>query len=103
MMENIIYVINRYPIGQQMVIEWPDGFKFAGELDTIYETDNGLELEDSAYKEYDASAFLIKKILSHSEESIKRSIQEGELYEVSMEEPSIRLLVNEKVIWEYEE
>lgn len=88
---NLIKTIAKYPKGELFIIEWTNGFKIEAELDTLYETNNGLEEDEPGYKEYHASLFIIRKIFSHSEESKKLNLSQGQLYEVSMEEPPVSL------------
>ena len=52
---------------------------FIGQVDTWYETDNGLEEEDELYEEYNACAIYVHKVIGN----ISKNIQEGQLYEFS--------------------
>ncbi|MGG3887815.1 hypothetical protein [Metabacillus fastidiosus] len=101
-MRNLIETISKYPNGELFTIEWSNGFKIEAELDTLYETNNGLEEDEPGYREYHASLFIIKKIFSHSTESKKLGLSGGTLYEVSMEELPIRLILSTsgKLIWQ---
>lgn len=59
--DEFIKALLRYPNGTKMILEWKNGLRIQGLIDTSYETDNGLELEDEGYEEYYALAV---KILS---------------------------------------
>lgn len=44
-----------YKTGTQLQITWTDGLAGLYELDTFYDTDNGLEMEESGYREFHAA------------------------------------------------
>lgn len=99
-MDSLIQKVSRYPNGTLLVIEWIDGWKIKGWLDTIFETDNGLELDEEGYEEY--FAFLVK---IHS--ILQKPLQNDEKYEVgSFIEISIRdnlfkiSLEDGTIVWE---
>lgn len=101
MKKDLINTISSYPNKEEFIIEWENGLIFEGTLDTMYETNNGLEEDEPGYKEYFASLFVINKVLAHSEESKKLKLTAGQLYEVSMEEPpkTVTHLPNKKIVW----
>ncbi|WP_026684329.1 hypothetical protein [Heyndrickxia coagulans] len=100
-MDEFISVLNRYPNGTEVIVEWENHLKVKAELDTIYETDNGLELEEEGYEEYFACAL---KILSIEENLSNKVIREGELLELSkLNKPSNIYLVNGELIWKSNE
>ena len=45
-------------------LEWEDGTKIIGYCDTIYESDNDLEIEDPNYEEYWGIAICIADIIN---------------------------------------
>ncbi|WP_256833971.1 hypothetical protein [Parageobacillus thermoglucosidasius] len=79
-MDEFIKVLNHYPNGTKLIIEWKDGLRIKGLLDTIYETGDGLKLEDEDYDEYFACAL---KILSIENNPSGKVLSENTLLEVS--------------------
>ena len=49
-------------------LEWPSGAKIIGYCDTIYESDNNLELDDPNYEEFWAIAVQIVNIIKSGPE-----------------------------------
>jgi hypothetical protein len=97
-MDEFIKVLNHYPNGTKLIIEWKDGLRIKGLLDTIYETDNGLELEDEGYDEYFACAL---KILSIENNPSGKVFSENTLLEVSKQnKPNKIFLENGVLIWQ---
>lgn len=63
-MDEMIQKINAYPNGTFLKIIWDYGkIVVEGVIDTIYETDNGLEEEEDGYQEFYVCAFMVKKVL----------------------------------------
>jgi hypothetical protein len=91
-----------------IVIEWENGLKVSGKLDTIFETDNGLEDDDVNFKEYDSAIFKVDNILSEPydvDNVIYKWLanHKGDLIEVSLYNdcPSILKLTSEITIWKH--
>ncbi|MDA8353299.1 MAG: hypothetical protein M0Z65_08990 [Firmicutes bacterium] len=78
--------------GTPLVVEWIDGSKMEGMIDTIYETDNHLEMDEDGYREYIACLLRVKAILSQPAHSI------GELS--SIDPPSKIYLKEVPPIWD---
>jgi hypothetical protein len=96
-MDEFISVLNRYPNGTEVLIEWENNLKVKAEIDTIYETDNGLELEEDGYEEYFACTL---KILSIEKNLSNKAIKEGQLLELSrLNKPDNIFLANGELIW----
>jgi hypothetical protein len=97
-MDEFIKVLNHYPNGTKLIIEWKDGLRIKGLLDTIYETDNGLELEDEDYDEYFACTLKIMSIENNPSGNVLR---ENTLLEVSNQNKPIKIfLENGVLIWQ---
>lgn len=100
-MDKMFRVISRYPNGTPLTVELKDGGVVQGYIDTMYETNNGLELEDEGYQEFDAWLLAIVDILKHSKET--RVFVIGDLMEFSIQNlPAKISLKNGEVIWNQE-
>lgn len=98
-MDNFIESISNFPNGTILFIELLNGLKIKGELDTIYETDNGLEMDDLDYQEYYACTVEIQTIL-YCPSNLVNLFKMGSLIEVSIrDEPLSVSLVDRTLIW----
>ena len=98
-MDTLLRAIAHYPNGTELIIEWENGCTVLGDIDTIYETDNELDLDDKNYQEFYACLFHVTNILGHSNEKEHFSI--GDSIEVSMQNPPLTVCLKDKtIIWE---
>ena len=77
-MENLFLSINDNAT-QIYVLTYLDGDVIEAQVDTCYETDNGLEDDDCNYEEYHACVMKIKKIIVDKNKKLK----EGNLIEIN--------------------
>ena len=68
---SVVYQINKYPNGEKMVIYDRNGAVWKGKLDTIYESDNGLDDGENGYEEYHACLFKVIDVIKPGKNSIK--------------------------------
>jgi hypothetical protein len=73
LMKSLMNYFDKY-YDKLVVIEWADGTKIKALLDTFYETDNGLELDEEGYEEYYACAITVKEIINLPEKLYKSLI-----------------------------
>ena len=51
-MDELLDKLSKYPNGTRLVIELSEETKIIGEIDTICESDNGLDMDEEGYEEY---------------------------------------------------
>lgn len=97
-MDDMIEKVSRYPNGTFLIISREDGkLIIEGEMDTVYETDNGLEADDDRYQEFYACVVTVKKVVNNS---TSKTINTDGLVEVSIEySPTSILLGDGTLIW----
>lgn len=97
-MDEMMKAISKYANGTWLKVEWENGqLILEGIIDTIYESNNGLEEEDEGYKEFYACAFNVEKVINNSKD---KECQKGALIEISIEnEPTLIVLNDGSVIW----
>ena len=98
-MDEMMKQISKYSNGTYLKVEWEQGkLVIEGRIDTIYESDNGLDEDDNRYKEFYACAFRIDKIIKNL---INKDVKLNSLTEISVENEPVRItLQNGTVIWE---
>lgn len=83
-----------------ILIEWKHGLEINGIMITAFETDNGLEMDESGYHEYYACAVEIQMIINNNTQNNDENVKEGNLIEVSiMNQPSQIYLEDGTSIW----
>ena len=97
-MDELIKAIDKYENGTKLIYEFEDGGKILGETDTIYESDNGLDLEDEGYEEYYVAIIKVISIIQDSD--VTKDIQLNSLMEIFYKSPINRIkLENGSLIW----
>lgn len=97
-MDEMMKVISKYANGTYLKVEWGNGqLVLEGKIDTIYESNNGLEEEEDGYNEFYACALNIENIVNNL---TNKKCHIGGLIEISVEnEPSLITLDNGSIIW----
>lgn len=68
--------------GSSIEMKLQDGTVLIASLDTCYESDNDLEMDEEGYEEYFSYVFMIEKVLSVSKENAEK-YQENTLFELN--------------------
>lgn len=95
-MDKLIQTLNKLPNGSEITIIWTDIAKILAEIDTIYETDNGLEPTDIKYREFYSCLVLVKEILFCSTDS---QIREGDYIDITEQNSPSKIIYRGKQIW----
>lgn len=97
-MDKMMQLLSAYPNGTFLRISWGSGkVVIEGILDTIYETDNGAEIDEEQYQELYACAVLVKNVIRNLS---NRFLAANTLIEVSIQnQPSKIELVDGTIIW----
>ena len=97
-MDKMMQQLSTHPNGTFLRISWDFGkVVIEGTLDTIYETDNGAEMDGEQYQEFYACAVLVKRIVRNLSNS---PLAVNSLTEVSVENPPSAIeLADGTVIW----
>ena len=97
-MDKMMQLLSTYPNGTFLRISWGSGkVVIEGTIDTLYETDNGMEEDMEQYREFYACAVLVKNVIRNLS---NRSLAANTLIEVSTEnQPSKIELVDGTIIW----
>ena len=97
-MDELIKAIDKYENGSKLIYEFEDGGKVLGETDTIYESDNGLDLEDEEYEEYYAAIIKVISIIQDSD--VTKDIQINGFMEIFYKCPINRIKLEDvSFIW----
>lgn len=98
-MDELLEKISKYPNGTRLIIELSKGIKIEAEIDTIYETDNGLDMDEAGYEEY--YACVIKVIALRYNQQQIQNIKIGSLMEISMKNPPISICLKDgTIVWQ---
>ena len=97
-MDSMMEKIVKYANGTDLTIFWSNrNLILQGKIDTVYESDNCLEVDNPDYKEFYACAFEIVKII---QKPINFEKKEGDLIEISVDnQPSLISLLDGTVVW----
>lgn len=97
-MDEMIYAISQYVNGSYLVMEWENaGLVLGGQIETIYQTDNGKPERVTTFREFYACAFRITRILKNLSAN---AYYANSLMEISSEAPPSRISLEDgTVIW----
>lgn len=95
-MDELIKEINKYPNETILIVKWKNNLVVKGKIDTIYETDNGLDVDEDRHQEFYACLLAVLEILSLP----AGDVNIDDFIEISMQNPPLEVeLDNKVVIW----
>jgi hypothetical protein len=98
-MDNLIRAINVHPNGTTLIVKKAGKYEIKGEIDTIYETDNGEEDAEN-YQEFYSCLFLVQEVLNIYDE--QTNIEVDSLIDITIQDPPNEIcLETGEVIWKY--
>lgn len=93
-----ISILLHYRPGTYLYVKWRNGLEITGSIDTMFDTNNGLEDDEDGYKEYHACLVSIESVIANPNRLGK--LYKGSLLEVSIENcPMLIKLEDGTVIW----
>lgn len=106
LMKSLLNFFEKYR-NKNIIIRWNDGTEIKAQIDTFYETDNGLELDDKDFEEYYGCAIIITEVINlpnYIKNSIhypeKGEIKNGAYVEISYHNtPEIISSNDGEIIW----
>lgn len=84
--------------------EWEDNTVIEAYIDTFYETDNDIEMDENGYEEYHVCLICIKRVINISQSSLcnmgKKELEPNKLFEISYHNaPDKVYSIDNRVIW----
>lgn len=97
-MDELLYKISKYPNGTKLIIQLNKDIKIEAEIDTIYESDNGLDMDEDGYEEYYACIIKVISILDAQQQI--EGIKVGSLMEITKKNPPINICLKDgTIVW----
>ena len=84
-MDTFIDEIGEYPSGTIIIVKWKNKLEVKGIIDTVYDTNNGLDDDEDGYKEFYACLLEVIEIVKES--AIYSDMDTEDLIYVSMKNP----------------
>jgi len=102
--ESLILFLNAYSNNDILKMIWNDKLIITCKVDTLYETDNGLALDDDKYEEYHGCGVQIIKIISgNTKKNFGYEIKEKQFIEINYHNmPDYIKDKDNHVLWENE-
>ena len=106
-MKKFISIMSMVTKRKNIIFHWNNDLVLRGDIDTFFETDNGLEMDEEGYLEYYAMIVRITKVIRDSK--ILKDVnlcnsKEGILIELSeLNQPTKVVLENGEVVWSTEQ
>ena len=98
-MDELIKSINQYSNGQRIIVKFKNKLELLASIDTIYETNNELEMGDENYEEFFACLIQVLKIINFLVDDTFVPIQD-DFIEITMKKEVEKItLENGIILW----